>query len=201
MQSKGFRFVIILLLIGLIGTLGYMLVKGPEKKIGILQKAPDFKLENLDGKQVSLADTAGKAKLVYFFYSTCPDVCPATTFTISKIQNKLIEKGVFGSKTAIMSISFDPKNDTPEQLKKFSDSYHADYKGWYFLRGEESTVFDLAKKFGVLLVKDPQTGAFTHSNLILLVDGKGNLRTYYDGNDADVNIDKIVSDLIQISKE
>lgn len=201
MQKNGFKIIVIVLLVGLIGTFGYMLMKGPDQKIGVLQKAPDFKLENLDGKQVSLGDTAGKAKLIYFYYSTCPDVCQPTTFTLSKIQDKLVEKGVFGTKTALMSITFDPTNDTTAQLKEFSQRFHADYKGWYFLRGEEASVIDLAKKFGVLVVKDPKTGTYTHSNLFLLVDGKGDLRTYYSGNDEDLDLDKVVADLIKISKE
>jgi protein SCO1/2 len=201
MQKNGFKIIVMVLLMGLIGTLGYMMLKGPDTKIGVLQKAPDFKLENVDGKQVSLADTAGKAKLVYFFYSTCPDVCLPTTFTLSKIQDRLAEKGVFGTKTAIMSISFDPTHDTTAQLKEFSERYHADYKGWYFLRGEEASVIELAKKFGVMVAKDPKNGTFTHSNLFLLVDGKGDLRTYYTGNDENLDVDKVVNDLIKISKE
>ncbi|CAG7659117.1 SCO family protein [Paenibacillus allorhizosphaerae] len=201
MQKNGFKIIVMVLLVGLIGTFGYMLMKGPDQKIGVLQKAPDFKLENLDGKQVSLGDTAGKAKLIYFFYSTCPDVCQPTTFTLSKIQDKLVEKGVFGTKTALMSITFDPTKDTTTQLKEFSQRFHADYKGWYFLRGEEASVIDLAKKFGVLVVKDPKTETYTHSNLFLLVDGKGDLRTYYSGNDEDLDVDKVVADLVKISKE
>lgn len=201
LPKNGFKWLIIVLLIGLIGTFSYMLFKGPDQKIGVLQKAPDFKLDNLDGKQVTLADTAGKAKLVYFYYSTCPDVCQPTTYTLSKIQDVLVKKGVFGTKTAIMSITFDPERDTPEQLKEFSQRYHADYKGWYFLRGEQSEVMDLAKKFGVMVVKDPEGVTYTHSNLFLLVDGKGDLRTYYSGNDENLDVEKVANDLIQISKE
>lgn len=199
MQNSGFRILVIVLLLALIGTLGYMLLKGPESKLDVIQKAPDFKLQNLDGKDVTLADTAGKAKLVYFFFSTCPDVCPPTTYSLSKVQDQLVSKGIFGTKTAILSISFDPTKDTPQQLKDFSSRYHADYKGWYFLRGEEAATMELAKKFGVLVTKDAQ-GNFTHMNWVLLVDGKGNLRNYYDGSDPDI-VDKVMKDIIPLSKE
>ncbi|MFB6364887.1 SCO family protein [Paenibacillus elgii] len=201
MQKTGFKIVVMVLLLGLIATLAYMVMKGSEKKIGVLKKAPDFKLENLDGKTVTLADTAGKAKLVYFYFSHCPDVCPPTTFNLSKIQDVLVKKGVFGTKTALLSITFDPTRDTPERLKEFSGRYHPDYKGWYFLRGDEAYTADLAKKFDVLVTKDPKTGNFTHTNLFLLVDGKGNVRTYYSGNDENIDIEGIANDLIQVSKE
>ena len=53
----------------------------------------------------------------------------------------------------------------------------------------------------MLVVKDPKTETYTHSNLFLLVDGKGDLRTYYSGNDEDLDVDKVVADLVKISKE
>ncbi|MCZ8517506.1 SCO family protein [Paenibacillus filicis] len=198
-QKNGFKLTVMVLLVALIAILAYMLLKGPKQTYDVIQKAPDFKLMNLDGKEVTLADTAGKGKLVYFFYSTCPDVCPPTTYTLSKIQDVLVKKGEFGTKTQILSISFDPTKDTPAQLKEFSGRYHPDYKGWYFLRGEEGPTIELAKKFGVLITKDPQ-GTFTHMNWILLVDGKGNLRNYYDGSDPNLNVEKIADDMIQVSK-
>ncbi|MCS7460267.1 SCO family protein [Paenibacillus doosanensis] len=200
LQKNGFKIVVIIVLLAMIGTFSYMLMKGNDTKMGVIKKAPDFKLTNLDGKQVGLSDLAGKTKLVYFFYSTCPDVCLPTTYTLSKVQDTLVSKGVFGDKTAIVSITFDPTRDTPEQLKDFSGHYHADPKGWYFLRGDEATAFDIANKFGVMVVKDQQ-GNFTHNNVILLVDKKGDLRTYYNGNDADLDVEKIAQDMIALSKE
>jgi protein SCO1 len=200
MKNKGFQTIIIVLLLGLIGSLGYMLVQGPEEKMGVIKKAPDFQLTNLDGKPMTLADTNGKVKLVYFYYSTCPDVCSPTTYTLSKIQDKLVEKGVFGSKTAFLSITFDPTKDTPEQLNQFASRFHYDPKGWFFLRGEEAYSMELAQKYGILVVKDA-AGTFTHTNYILLVDGKGDIRTYYNGSDVDLDLDKIVADMIKLTKE
>jgi protein SCO1 len=202
MKNKGFQTIVIILLLGLIGSLGYMLIKGPEEKIGVIKKAPDFELTNVDGKKMSLADTAGKARLVYFYFSTCPDVCSPTTYTISKIQDKLVEKGVFGTKTAFLSISFDPKKDTQAQLQQFANRFHYDPKGWFFLRGEDETaMMELAQKYGIMVVKDAGADTFSHTNYILLVDGKGDIRTYYNGSDVDLDLDKVVNDLIKISKE
>ncbi|SDE02836.1 protein SCO1/2 [Paenibacillus sp. UNCCL117] len=203
MPNKTFKLIITILLVGLIGTFGYMLWQGQNQgeKMGVLQKAPDFKLQNLDGREVTLADTAGKAKLIYFYFSTCPDVCPPSTFTLSKIQNELIKQGAFGTKTALLSITFDPTKDTPERLKEFSGRYNPDYKGWYFLRGDEKETVELARKFGVLVEKDTKNDSWTHTNLFLLVDGKGDLRTYYSAHDENLDVQKVAADLIKISKE
>ncbi|MFD2880559.1 SCO family protein [Paenibacillus rhizoplanae] len=97
-----------------------------------------FSLENVDGKQISLADTAGTARLVYFFFTVCPDVCPITTYMLSETQDILVKDGSFGKDVEFVSISFDPKNDTREAIKAFADKFHADYNGWYFLRGIRS---------------------------------------------------------------
>ncbi|NHN30413.1 SCO family protein [Paenibacillus sp. S3N08] len=203
MQKNGFKLLVMALLLVMIGTLGYMVIKGnnPASKLEVMKKAPDFKLDNIDGKPISLAELSGRSKLIYFFYSTCPDVCQPTTYTLSKVQDALVKKGVFGDKTAITSISFDPSKDTTEQLQKFSKSFHADPKGWYFLRGDEAAVIDLAQKYGVMVVKDKEGGTFTHNNVILLVDKKGDLRTYYNGSDPDLDVDKIAEDMIGLSKE
>ncbi|PZE21520.1 SCO family protein [Paenibacillus xerothermodurans] len=202
MQKNWYKIVVSVVLLAMIGTFVYMLFfKDKGREIGIIKKAPEFQLQNIDGRQIGSEDLAGKVKLVYFFFSTCPDVCPPTTYTLSKIQDALIEKGGFGEKTAIASITFDPTKDTTEQLQEFAGRYHVDPKGWYFLRGEEAATMDLAKQFGVMVVKDPKADTFTHNNVILLVDKKGDLRTYYNGSDPNLDVEQVAQDMIQLSKE
>lgn len=202
-KKNGFKLVIMALLVCLIVYFAYILLKGNEKQFPMSKPAPDFQLENYDGSKVSLKQLEGKAKLVYFFYSTCPDVCQPTTYTLSKVQDALAaKKGGFGDKTAMVSISFDPANDTQPVLKEFANRYHADPKGWYFLRGDdEKSMMELAEKYGIMVMKDPKTGTFSHSNAILLVDKANNIRTFYNGNDPDLNTDEIANDLVLLGKE
>jgi protein SCO1/2 len=200
-KKNGFQLLIIVLLLALIGYFGFTLLKGKDEQFPMSKAAPEFQMENVDGSQVGLANLEGKTKLVYFFYSTCPDVCQPTTFTLSKVQDELVKKGVFGSKTAIVSISFDPTKDTQSQLNSFAKMYNADLKGWYFLRGDEKKTIELAEKYGVMVVKDPQNGTFSHTNAILLVDGKNTIRSFYNGNDPDLDTGKMAKDLIQLSKQ
>lgn len=202
MNNKAFRWVVIVILLAMIGYLTYLLTAEPKKQMDVMMPAADFSLENVDGRTVTLADTAGKAKIVYFYYSTCPDVCLPTTYTLSKIQDKLKEKDVFGTDVNLVSITFDPERDTKERLQEFAKLNNADLSGWYFLRGEdEATMAKLAEEYGVMVIKDKGGETFTHSNWLLLVDGKGDIRNYYRGDDPDLDLDEIVSDLIQLSKE
>lgn len=159
----------------------------------------DFTLQNLDGRNVTLKDTDGKARLVYFYFASCPDVCPLTTHLLSKVQDRLKEKDAFGTKTAILSITFDPVRDTTDALKEYASRFHADLSGWYFLRGEEQYSLDLARKWEIGVQKQPN-GDFAHTNVIFLVDKKGQIRHYYNANDLELTEDTIVKDLLALAK-
>lgn len=170
-------------------------------KYEVIKDAPEFTLENVDGSEVSLQGTNGKVRLIYFYFSHCPDVCQPTNFLLSKVQEELKKEEVFGSDTALMSITFDPKRDTIERLQEYSAGYGADYAGWYFLRGEVKPVRELAKEYGIA-IQELESGDFGHSNLVMLVDKEGKLRNYYMSDDLDPsNAKNIAKDMIQLAKE
>jgi len=133
-------------------------------KLEMLGEAPDFTLESAEGRQVSLSDSAGKVRLVYFFFSHCPDICIPTTAMLSKLQEELKERGLFGDKVVLHSISFDPQRDTRERLEQFARGYQADFSGWHFLRGnDEPSVFGLAKQYNISVI-NLNDGNFMHQN-------------------------------------
>jgi protein SCO1/2 len=156
--------------------------------------APDFQLEDTEGSLVSLDNTKGKVRLVYFFFANCPDVCPPTTAMLSKLQTELKAREIFAKETAIFSITFDPNRDTTEQLLKYSANYNADKTGWLFLRGEEDYTIKLAKNLAISVIKDQQ-GNFLHQNLLVLIDDVGRIRAWYDANDLNVTVEQIAADM------
>lgn len=62
-------------------------------KMPVQMAAPSFELKDINGNEVSLDSTNGKARLVYFYWASCPDVCPPTTFMISEAEDQLREAG------------------------------------------------------------------------------------------------------------
>lgn len=162
----------------------HSLSKGPGK-LPVIGKVQDFSLENVDGKQVTLADTQGKPRLVYFFFTECPDVCPVTTYMLSQTQDLLVKDGSFGKDVEFVSISFDPKHDTREAIRTFADRFHADYSGWYFLRGDQEQVRSLAADSFKILIYGDNKDNFAHANLIGLVDRDNRLRGLYDAGDSE----------------
>lgn len=175
---------------------GYLLWDSFAKpKLPVIRPVESFSLENVDGKTVTLEDTNGKVRLFYFFFSSCPDVCPVTTFRLSQVQDVLKEKGLFAKDASIVSISFDPERDTREKIKAFGDKFKADYSGWYFLRGDQQKIMDLAMNSFKILINQDQEGNFVHMDLIGLVDRDGNLREIYRPEATADEIAKAVADL------
>jgi protein SCO1/2 len=156
-------------------------------------KAPSFELTDLDGNKVSLENTNGKVRVIYFFYANCPDVCPPTTFLMSQAQNELKKQGTFGKDVEFLSITFDPVRDTPEAMKKFASKFDIDSSGWKFLREDsEEQTKELMKGFGLGLIKD-NNGYFTHADAITFVDRQGSVRKAMIGaKDETQNADNIV---------
>lgn len=171
-------------LIVLMGTyLLYTYVYQPEATPTAKQAAPDFNLTDLEGNQVSLDSTKGKVRLVYFYFASCPDVCPPTTFLISQVQEKLKEKGELGTDVELISITFDPVTDTPEVITEFAKKVGAKFDHWTFLRGETSEeMIELAREFNVAVIYDEENKTFYHNNPIMIVDGDGNIRQWLNAS-------------------
>lgn len=184
---KRYKWTWLLLLLALIMA-SYLAVNSlnvGKEKLPVIGEVQDFSLENVDGDQITLADTQGKARLVYFFFTQCPDVCPITTFMLSQTQKILVEDGSFGKDVEFVSISFDPENDTREAIKMFADRFQADYEGWYFLRGDQEVIRKLATDSFKVLIAGNTRENFVHANRIALVDRDNRLRALYDAGDTE----------------
>ena len=199
-QKHWFKLLIAAILIAAVGNLIYKALGGGGEKLPVIKKAADFTLEGADGKQTSFSSEDGKVRLVYFFYSSCPDVCQPTTFELSKVQQELQKEGLLGKDAVIFSVSFDPEKDTVERLKEYSAKFEADPAGWKFLRGNPDTIADLGRQYGVTIIPG-NDGMFAHTNVVTLVDREGNIRKYFVATEGDLNY-KIVADAVKrLAKE
>src|SRR5262244_3677619 len=88
------------------------------RELPVIGPAPQFTLTSQDGKPFALAGLRGKAVVVAFIYTECPDICPMLTQKMVEIQDELGAN--FGAKVAFVSISLDPEHDTPEVLKDYA---------------------------------------------------------------------------------
>jgi protein SCO1/2 len=202
LSQHWFKLATLVLLLIIIAAIALQMNgKGKPSTLKTIKQAIDFQLNSLDGENVSLKSTSGKARLIYFFYTSCPDVCYPTTLFLSKVQDILAKNGEFPAQASILSVTFDPKRDTVERLQSFAAQYHPDFKGWKFLRGEEAATKDLAYTYGAAVVKDNKGNFVTHTNSIALIDKKGFIRKYYNANDIELTPKMIAADMQQLINE
>jgi protein SCO1/2 len=141
--------------------------------------APGFTLTDQAGKKFNFKAASGKVVLVTFVYTTCPDVCPLFSAHFAAIQRALRDEK--REDYLLLSISTDPKRDTPAKLKAYAEAFKADVKHWHFLTGAQKDIAEVWKNFGVN-VKDHGNGQIQHTNLTTLIDAKGMRRVDYYGD-------------------
>ena len=126
----------------------------------------DTKLLDQDGREVRFYTDAllGKIVLISFIYTSCTDICPILMHNLTDVQDQLGDR--FGKDVFFVSISVDPEDDTPEELKKYAERYGA-RPGWIFLTGPKMDVDAVIKRFGEF-----QEDFEDHSMTFVLADVK-----------------------------
>lgn len=196
-QKHWFPVLAGVLILAIIGIFGYQYMQ--KTQIPVIKALNDFTLDNIDGSKYTFSESAGKVRLVEFIFTNCPDICPATTYNMSQLQEQLKEKGLFGDKVEFLTITFDPDYDTPEVLQQYAEKFHADQNGWKFLRGDNAAIETVTKDFGMAVMKLPDENSpsgysITHTARMFLVDGDGNMRQAY-GMAADMDMDLMMKEM------
>jgi protein SCO1/2 len=149
------------------------------------QPVPNVQFVNQDGKQVDFESFKGDAVVVTFIYTKCPmpTFCPLMDRHFTTIQQKLKQQNN-DLKVHLLSVSFDPLEDTPPVLKKHAQQLGADPRIWTFVTGDRDEIDRWASRFGVSVsraLNDPTN--ITHNLRTAIVDRQGNLVQTYTGNE------------------
>lgn len=137
------------------------------------EPVPDVALVNQDGRTIHLTDFAGKALLVTFIYTRCPmpNFCPRLSSQFARIHDELKKNPADYSKTHLLTISFDPKYDTPAVLRKYGLAYLDGDEGgfvhWDFASTNSKDLVRLAQAFGLIYME--QDNQISHSMNIVLI--------------------------------
>jgi protein SCO1/2 len=136
----------------------------------------DFSLFDATGKPRTLADYRGKAVVMFFGYTQCPDVCPTTLAELAEVMKKL---GPDADRVQVLFVTIDPERDTPELLSKYVPAFDPRFAGLY---GDAAATERTAKEFKILYQKRPGAtpGSYTmdHSAGTFIFDPQGRLRLY-----------------------
>jgi protein SCO1/2 len=144
--------------------------------------SPGFTLaRDLHGDTVRTSNYRGKALLLNFIYTNCPlpDYCPLMSKNFAQVQNRLADS--LQSGVQLLSVSFDPENDTPEVLRAYARRYDADTTNWTFATGTKKQVERITNRFGVFTQQEG--GQITHNLRTVLIGPKGHIQRIWRGND------------------
>lgn len=132
----------------------------------------DFELMAPDGRQVRLADFRGRAVLLFFGFTQCPDVCPTALTRAAAVRELLGERA---DALQVLFMTIDPERDTPELLKAYTAAFHPSFLGLY---GTAERTAQMADEFKIYYKKVPTGSSYTmdHSTQSYLFDAQGRLR-------------------------
>jgi protein SCO1 len=150
---------------------------------------PDFKLINQNARTIHLAQFKGRVLLLTFIYTRCPlaDYCPRMSKNFAEIDKALSADPSLYAKTHLLSISFDPKYDTPVVLRSYGGAYTGLYaretfKHWDFAAPPPDEMAALTQFFCVG-VTPGESGTLTHSLSTVLIGKDGKVAQWYPTND------------------
>jgi protein SCO1/2 len=147
------------------------------------QPMPDFTLGSAQGP-VRLNDLRGRLVVLYFGYTSCPDICPTTLANLSIAVRSL---GDQADQVQVVFVSVDHQRDTPQVVTDYAHRFRPDFIG---LAGSQAQIDQVTRDYGIyyqLNTPDPQTGFYSvdHSATVLVLDRQGNLLlTWPNGTQA-----------------
>ena len=141
----------------------------------------DFSLTDDTGRNVTRTELDGKILVVSFLFTSCSLTCPEVTKRMAEIQKLTAGQ----ADVRLVSLTVDPRSDTPPVLAKFGAHYGLDTNRWFMLTGDKAVLHELiGTSFLARDADDPfnsMPGNFTGTERIAVVDPQGRIRVYFDG--------------------
>ena len=142
---------------------------------------PDFELLDQTGARLTLASLKGKVVAVNFIYTRCPlpDYCPRMVANFRTLRDRFAEQ--LDRDLVLLTVTFDPKYDTPQTLARFAADQRAGGRGWHFLTGDGPRIERVCAAFGIQYW--PEEGLITHTLQTAVIDRGGRLAATVEGKD------------------
>ncbi|HRE29001.1 MAG TPA: SCO family protein [Anaerolineales bacterium] len=161
----------------LVADLAWNWLRPPQLHGMVLQsheRALDFTLNDEAGQPVKLSDFRGKLVLLYFGYTFCPDVCPAT---LAQVKEALAQLGGDAERVQLIMVSVDPERDTPEKVSAYVRQFDPRFIG---LTGDPETLTRITTAYGVVYEQHEGSAAtgylIDHTATLTILDRDGYVR-------------------------
>jgi len=168
--------------IGLVGNQGIDAKLEGADLIYVASGLPVFVFQVYGRSEIkSLADVKGKVVAVTFIYSRCPlpDYCPRMIENFRAVRQRFEPR--MAKELVLLTISFDPKYDTPDILSRYARSQRAGGPGWHFLTGDPADIERVCNAFGIEYW--PEEGLIAHTLQTAVIDREGKLAATVEGKD------------------
>ena len=203
---KGRRLLFALLVVFLIAVVPSIVVptlmcRRPDPVFEGYGVVPKFAFVDETGATVTEESFRHHATVVDFIFTRCDTICPVTSMKFERLQEHLFD---VARRVKLISISVDPKYDTPERLAAYAKQYSANPDQWHFLTGDPAAIKAIAEgPFANSVQRDPDlpSGApsIAHNGYFVLVDPELHIRGFYDSNDV-MKLDALVRDARFLSR-
>ena len=146
-------------------------------------------------------DFQDKPKLLSFFFTNCPDICPMTMWDLIELQELMREKGITDDRYIVLSVTLDPEYDTDERISQYKELFGISSPNWLFLRGSLEDTKKFTQYFNFYYEKN-EDGFVTHSTSMYIVDSNNYIRAHHDMaiGKKRVNIEEIANHLEMLIK-
>lgn len=165
---------------------------------------PPFSLVERSGRRTGRGDLLGHVAVVDFIDTECTETCPTQSLQFERLQQEFAE----ARDLRLVSITVDPRHDTPDLLARYAARYGADAR-WWFLTGDQREIYSLAEDGFHLSVVDSSAeqapacgsalrlgpaaawashgskGLIMHSDRLVLIGRAAEIRAYHDATDPD----------------
>ncbi len=162
--------------------LGKMVAPESGKELlAVGQPVPDFALTDQRGQPVRLSQFAGKTVALSFLYTRCPfaNYCFRLANNFGRVDRRFAAR--MNKDLVLLSVSFDPQNDSPAVLLKYASTWKENTAGWYFLTGPVPETRRVCHLFGMNVWSDE--GMLAHSLHTVVIDRDGKLVANLEGNE------------------
>jgi protein SCO1 len=149
------------------------------------EMVPDETLIDQDGRAFRFSALRGSTVMVTFIYTRCPlpDFCPRMDAYFSSVQKAIADGRVQGA-VRLLSVSFDPENDTPAVLKEHAARVGANPAVWTFATAPRDRIESWGARLGLSVIRDAANPSqITHNLRTAVVDAQGRLVTILFGNE------------------
>jgi protein SCO1/2 len=184
-----------------LGALAFKVFQ-PVQVVPRIRIAPGFALTTQNDERLTNEDLRGKFVLYNFIYTGCPEPCNNLNQTMREIQDRIDDAELGDIPVQLITISFDPENDTPDALAEYAKAQGADPSLWIFATLNDPALLKTIIGGGFeAYYNQKDEGTFTFDPKFVLVDGWGIIRGEYRYQTTIPDTDRILRHMSVMAEE